>query len=125
MKKNILAVLIGFIFSPILSQNEITEKLKTEYEAEHYEQIINLHSEKVKGYTAKAVYYVGMAYYMKADDNNCLKLMNLSIEKDKTDPDAYFIKGRTLNYIGNITRQSQHLVKPLNCILKVVIILVV
>ena len=37
---------------------------------------------------------------MKEDDNNCLKFMNLSIEKDAKDPAAHYIKASTLNYMG-------------------------
>ena len=81
------------------AQEQITAELEKAYGEEKYDLIISEHSDKVSGYPAKAIYYVGMAYYMKADDNNVLKLMGLSIKKDKTDPDAYFIKGMTLNYM--------------------------
>ena len=37
---------------------------------------------------------------MKADDSNALIMMDLSIEKDKADPDTYFIKAMTFNYMG-------------------------
>jgi len=45
-----------------------------------------------------------MAYYMKADDNKTIQLMDLSISKDKTNPDAHFIKGMTLNYLGKFDK---------------------
>lgn len=88
----------------IYAQEQITTDLKKAYGEEKYDLIISKHSDKVSEYPAKAIYYVGMAYYMKADDNNVLKLMDLSIKKDKTDPDAYFIKGMTLNYMGQFDK---------------------
>jgi tetratricopeptide (TPR) repeat protein len=100
MKKVIFTILIGLTSLIVYSQKDLTKSIKAQYESEQYDKIISEHSDKVNDYSAKAVYYVGMAYYMKADDNNCLKLMELSIKKDETDPDAFFIKGMTYNYMG-------------------------
>jgi|GEM_PF-550863 len=98
--KKILQILILSLFClPSLAQEEITNELENAYMEEKYDFIISKHSEKVNEYPAKAIYYVAMAYYMKANDNKALELMNLSIDKDNTDPDAYFIKGATLNYM--------------------------
>ncbi|WP_161991947.1 tetratricopeptide repeat protein [Flagellimonas algicola] len=84
----------------IYAQEAVTSELGKAYEDEKYDLIIAEHSQKVSEYPAKAVYYVAMAYYMKANDNKVLELMDLSIQKDKTDPDTYFIKGMTFNYMG-------------------------
>lgn len=83
-----------------MAQDDQTTELKGLYDNQKYDEIIDIHASKAKKYPAKAIYYIGMAYYMKADDNNCLKHMDMSIEKDPTDPDAYFIKGMTYNYMG-------------------------
>jgi tetratricopeptide (TPR) repeat protein len=99
MKKILLSIIICFLCISSYAQEQITTELEKVYGEEKYDLIISEHSEKVSEYPAKAIYYVGLAYYMKADDNNVLKLMDLSIKKDKTDPDAYFIKGMTLNYM--------------------------
>lgn len=104
MKKILALIIFGLTSLNVFSQNEITNQLKAAYEAEKYDQIITEHSEKVNEYPAKAIYYVAMAYYMKADDNKVLKLMDLSIKKDKTDPDAYFIRGMTFNYMGQFDK---------------------
>lgn len=100
MKKVLLTLTICILSLSNYAQEQITAELEKAYGKEKYDLIISEHSEKVSEYPAKAIYYVGMAYYMKADDNNVLKLMDLSIKKDKTNPDAYFIKGMTLNYMG-------------------------
>jgi len=104
MRKILFTILFGLLSFNSFSQDEITTELKAKYESEKYDQIISEHSDKVDKYPAKAIYYIGMAYYMKADDNNCIKYMDLSIEKDNTDPDAYFIKGMTFNYLGQFEK---------------------
>lgn len=100
MKKILTTILTVLIGLSAFAQNEITIKLKTDYNEKKYDQIISKHSKNASSYPAKAIYYIGMAYYMKADDNNVLKMMGLSIDKDKTDPDAYYIKAMTFNYMG-------------------------
>lgn len=100
MKKTLLTLTICLLSLNSYSQEQITSELEKAYGEKKYEFIISEHSEKVSEYPAKAIYYVGMAYYMKADDNNTLKLMDLSIKKDNTDPDAFYIKGMTLNYMN-------------------------
>lgn len=103
--KNILLTFITSLFSlSCYTQDQITTDIKNAYEDEKYDFIILEHSEKANEYPAKAIYYIGMAYYMKADDNNTIRLMDLSIQKDKTDPDTYFIKGMTLNYMGQFEK---------------------
>jgi tetratricopeptide (TPR) repeat protein len=99
MKKNLLTLTICLLSLSNYAQEQIKTELKKAYGEKKYDLIISEHSEKVSEYPAKAIYYVGMAYYMKADDNKVLELMNLSIKKDKTDSDVYFIKGMTLNYM--------------------------
>ena len=103
--KKILLILIICLSSVInYAQENITFELEKFYGEEKYDLIISEHSDKVNEYSAKAVYYVAMAYYMKANDNKVLELMDLSIQKDKTDPDTYFIKGMTFNYMGQFDR---------------------
>ncbi|AUC75785.1 hypothetical protein CW732_08880 [Olleya sp. Bg11-27] len=104
MKNILLTFIICLLSLSNYAQEQITTELEKAYGKEKYDLIISEHSEKASEYPAKAIYYVGMAYYMKADDNNVLKLMDLSIKKDKTDPDTYFIKGMTLNYMGQFDK---------------------
>ncbi len=100
MKKIIFIIFLSVISINAHSQDKLATELKTLYDTKKYDLIISEHSEKITDYSAKAIYYVAKAYYMKTDDNNCIKYMNLSIEKDNSDPDAYFIKGMTFNYLG-------------------------
>ena len=98
--KNIISSLILTIYSlTIFAQDQTTENLKTLSDTKQFDKIIEQHASKSKDYNAKALYYIGQAYYMKEDDNNCLKFMNLSIEKDSKDPAPLYIKASTLNYM--------------------------
>jgi len=98
--KNILATIILTICSlTIFAQDKTTEELKTLTDNKQYDKIIEQHASKSKDYSAKSLYYIGLAYYMKEDDNNCIKFMNLSIDKDSKDPKAHYIKASTLNYM--------------------------
>ncbi len=98
--KNILATLILTICSlTIVAQDNITTELKTLSDQKQYDKVIAQYAPKSKDLSAKSLYYVGLAYYMKEDDNNCIKFMNLSIDKDATDPAPFYIKASTLNYM--------------------------
>ncbi|MGH1383207.1 tetratricopeptide repeat protein [Kordia sp.] len=98
--KKLVSILIICLFSfPIFAQDAITTELENAYQQRKYDMIIAEHATKVNEYSAKAIYYVGMAYYMKSDDKNVVKLMDISIGKDNSDPDAHYIKGMALNYM--------------------------
>ena len=113
MRKILLTLTICFLSLSSYAQELILTELEKAYREEKYDLIISEHAEKVNEYPAKAIYYVGMAYYMKADDNNVLKLMDLSIKKDKTDPDAFFIKGMTFNYMGQFDKAIESFSKAI------------
>lgn len=96
--------------SSAISQDEISSELQQLYDAEEYDKMIQLHASKSQDYSAKALYHLGMAYYMKADDEKCLKFMDQAIQIDPSLADAFFIKGSTLNYMG----QFQEAIKSLD-----------
>lgn len=100
MKKIVLAFIFVSLHLILFAQTDHSNELKTLYESNDYDKILNEFSDKVNELSAKSVYYVGMAYYMKQADAKCIEMMDLSIKKDHTDPDAYFIKGMTLNYLS-------------------------
>jgi len=98
--KHLLATIILFLFSlAVFAQDNVTAELKALADSNKYDKIIEQYASKANVYSAKSLYYIGMAYYMKEDDANCLKLMNLSLAKDATDPAPYYIKASTLNYM--------------------------
>ena len=113
MEKTLYTLFVCFLSITIYAQENITNELKDAYQQEKYDLIISEHSKKVDEYPAKAIYYVAMAYYMKANDNKVLELMNKSIEKDKNDPDTYFIKGMTLNYMNQFDNAEKFIKKAI------------
>lgn len=98
--KKILALLILIISNlTTFAQDQITRELKTLNDNNEFDKIIEQHASKSLDYSAKSLYYIGLAYYMKEDDSNCIKFMNLSIDKDSKDPASFYIKASTLNYM--------------------------
>lgn len=98
--KNILTTFILTICSlTIIAQDKITDELKTLMDNKQYDKIISQYALKCNDCSAKSLYYIGLAYYMKEDDNNCLKFMDKSIDKDAKDPKPFYIKASTFNYM--------------------------
>lgn len=95
------------------SQDNLTNQLKEDYETEKYDLIISNHYDKVTDYPARAVYYVGMAFYMKENDQKTIEMMNLSIQKDATDPDAHFIQGKSYSYSGQLAKAKNAFFKAI------------
>ncbi|MEM7374308.1 MAG: tetratricopeptide repeat protein [Bacteroidota bacterium] len=100
MKNIFILTVLSLFCSLALAQDDLILQLKSDYELENYEQILQEHADSLDAYPAKAIYYVAIAYYMKGEDKKSLETMNLSIQKDASDPDAHFMKGMTLNYLG-------------------------
>jgi tetratricopeptide (TPR) repeat protein len=96
---NTLATFILSICSLTIFAQDITAELKALSDDKQYDKIIEQHASKSQDYSAKSLYYIGLAYYMKEDDNNCIKFMDLSTAKDQKDPAPYYIKASTLNYM--------------------------
>ncbi len=100
MKKIFTTVLLIFCCAAAFAQDNLSGELKTLIDDKQYDKVIAQHASKSKDYPAKALYYIGFAYYMKEDDGNCLKFMDLALVKDPKDPKAHYIKASTLNYTG-------------------------
>lgn len=57
------------------AQDKIADELKILTENKEYDKIIE-HASKSKGYSAKSLYYIGFAYFMKENDNDCIRFMD-------------------------------------------------
>ncbi|MFT3738684.1 MAG: tetratricopeptide repeat protein [Breznakibacter sp.] len=100
MNKIFTTIILTTFSLTTFAQDKIADELKTLSDNNQYDKIIEQYATKPMEYSAKALFYIGQAYYMKEDDNNCIKLMDLSIAKDSKDPAPYYIKASTLNYMG-------------------------
>lgn len=99
MRKILTTVILTICSLTIFAQDKITDELKTLIDNNQYDKVIEQYASNSKMYSAKSIYYIGLAYYMKEDDKNCLRFMNLSIAKDSKDPEVYYIKASTLNFM--------------------------
>ena len=100
--KNLYLLLAIAIISTnlVFSQtDEHTEKLVKLYQQKEFDAIIKYKRKKTKIFSAEALYYKAMAYYMKEDDNNALKYFDLAIQKGTANEKVYFYKGITLFYL--------------------------
>ncbi len=100
MYKIITTIILTSSTLGIFAQDKVTEELKTLCDSAQYDKIIDQHVGKSQTSSSKSLYYIGVAYFMKEDDKNCIKFMDLSIARDGKDPAAHYIKGSTLNYMG-------------------------
>lgn len=120
MNKIFSFLILTFFSLTVFGQDTLTVTLENLTDDKKYNSIIEKYASSPKDYSAKSLYYIGLAYYMKEDDNNCIKFMNLSIDKDSKDPKPYYIKASTLNYMKNFddavkTFQSAIELNPKEC----------
>lgn len=97
--KKLMVLAVAVCSMSLMAQDKTAMELHALKENKQYDKIISDYAPKAKDLTAKSLFYIGNAYYMKEDDNNCLKFMDLSLEKNDKDPETWFFKGSTLNYL--------------------------
>lgn len=120
MKKLSLLFFLSFSCLAVFAQDKLSGELKAMIDNKEFDKIISQYASKTDHYSAKSLYYIGLAYYMKEDDQNCLKFMGMSIKKDANDPEPYYIRASTLNYmkeyeVALINIETAIMLKPDNC----------
>lgn len=103
MKTFLLAVTLTCSSLSIWAQDKITDELKTLSESKQFDEITKKYTSNVSDYTAKSLYYIGAAYFMKEDSEGCIKYLDLSIAKDPKDPKPYYLKAMTFFYMEKFT----------------------
>lgn len=103
MSKIFVTFLLTICSYSLSAQDSTANELKSLLDTKQYDKIIEQHASKSKNYSARSLYYIGLAYYLKEDDQNCIMFMDQSITKDGKDPAPHYIKGMTLNYMGKYT----------------------
>lgn len=83
-----------------MAQDSLEIKLKALLDSGQYETVVSRYLPPQNSYSAKALYYIGFACYIREDNEYSLRLMTLSIKKDPDYSRAYFIRATTLNYMG-------------------------
>lgn len=107
--KQISTLLIFLIsLSNTFAQDKVLDELEILTNQNDFKTITTEYSVDYGGFSAKSLYYVGLAFYMTENDVECLKFMDLSILKDDTYEGAHFIKASTLNYMGKYGEAVAH-----------------
>lgn len=91
------------------SQSEDSETIRLLYEGNNYDKIISKYSSKAEVLDAKAVFYIGLAYFDKEDDKNAVSMFNLSITKDPKCSDCHFYLGLVSVYSSDFQTAFKHI----------------
>jgi tetratricopeptide (TPR) repeat protein len=99
MKNCITALFLLFFPIILFAQDSLENKLKALLDNNQFDAIVEKYAAGSGKYSAKALYYIGFACFIKEDNDNCIRLMSLSIGKDPNYSRAYFIRAATYNYM--------------------------
>lgn len=99
MRNFITAVFLLFFHLATFGQDTLENKLKILLDLGQYNTIIKKYAPGAGNYSAKAAYYVGFAYFMKEDNDNCIRWMNVAIGKDPKAARPYFMRAATFNFM--------------------------
>ncbi len=114
MQKMLLLFMFIILSAPkLFAEEDVGEVFKNLYAEQNYDEILK-HLDESEDYSSKALYYFGMAYYMKSDDQNCLKYLNKCIDKDSSNLDAYFIIGKTYYYMSEYEKSILNIRKAIS-----------
>lgn len=100
MKKLIILSIFFISFASLFCQEAETDKISKLYEAGEYEEVISKYASSELEYSADMLYYIGLSYMGMEDDENCVKYMDLAIEKDPTLIGPYYTKATSFLYLG-------------------------
>ncbi|MDR2221688.1 MAG: tetratricopeptide repeat protein [Flavobacteriaceae bacterium] len=103
MKTIVTTLLLSGTVFTAFAQDSIEAKLVLLSEENKFKEIAETYFNNLDKLSAQSLYFIANAHYMLENDQECLKYLNLSIEKDNSKSASYFLKGNTLNYIGQYT----------------------
>lgn len=84
----------------LLGQESEADKISKMYDSGEYEEIISKYASSDLDYTADMLYHIGLSYMGIEDDKNCIRYMDMAIEKDPTLIGPYYTKATSLLYLG-------------------------
>lgn len=86
--KKVIFLLLLLISTKQYCQESDIEKL---YDSKNYDAIVKLEISKES--SAREIYYKAMAHYMKNDEDNCIKYMDIAIKKGPVVSNMHYYKG--------------------------------
>lgn len=111
--KKLITILLTIIAASVYAQIDLASNFKQLYEAEKFDEIIKYKPKKNEELSAKALYYKGMAYYMKSEDKDANKYLDLAIKKGPVDFDMFYYKGKLLFFADNFTESLPYFDKAI------------
>ena len=114
MKKYITTFILAFLCFDIYSQNQIEDEIGALIISEQYQKIVDKYANETADYSYETLYNIGFSYYMLEDNENCLKFIDLALDKDSTKSAPYFIKGSTYNYMNRLEEAIPPLQKAIS-----------
>ncbi|WP_108822639.1 lipopolysaccharide assembly protein LapB [Dysgonomonas sp. Marseille-P4361] len=100
MKKTILLAIFLISMLSLWGQEYKADEISKMYDAGKYEELISKYASSELEYSADMLYYIGLSYMGIEDDENCIKYMDLAIEKDPTLIGPYYTKATSLLFLG-------------------------
>lgn len=96
--KLFLSVWMAFMVTCSFGQVDLAGHFKQLYDASKFDEIIGYTLRDGDSLSAQALYFKGMAHYMKSEDDKALLFFDLAIEQGPADWDMYYYKGMVFYY---------------------------
>lgn len=88
-----LAGLMALLSVLLQAQTSLADTLRSLYKDGKYDAVIKYKPKKGEELNAKALYFKGMAHYMKSEDAEAMKYLDMALQKGPADYDMYYYKG--------------------------------
>jgi len=109
----LLTILITFFVTFSYGQVDLADSFNQLFKEEKYDNIIKYKPKKNEDLSAKALYYKGMAHYMKSEDDDAMRYIDLAIEKGPVDFDMFYYKGMLLFYANKFNESLPYFEKAI------------
>lgn len=88
-----------FLITTFLHANAQNSSIEELYDEQRYEELINEYKNNLENLSGEELYYLASAYFMIEDDNNCLRVCDLSLKKLPDHAETYNLKANALAYM--------------------------
>lgn len=109
-----LTIIFLFLGAYSYGQTDLSNHFKELYNEKKYDEIIKYKPKKKEALTAKALYYKGMSYYMKTQDKDAMKYLDMAIDQGPVDHDMYYYKGMIYFYANKYSESIDYFNKAIS-----------
>lgn len=111
--RNIITSLLILIAGYTYGQVDLSNHFKLLYDNEEYQEIIEYKPKKNEELTAKALYYKGMVHYLRSEDKQAMKYLDLAIDTGPVDHDMFYYKGMIYFYSDELPKAISYFDKAI------------